>query len=397
MRPPVLFLEQQSWRAGGQRVLEDVLDALREDVEPLVAFPEDGPFAAALRNRNIETLLYPLGTYRPGRKSIGEMLEFAGRSLVCGLHLAPLIARRGIRLIYINGPRCLPAGVLAGRLTRTPSIFHLHRVLTRKTDLLIAARAATHVTRIVAVSLVGANPRLAGTTQVLYNPVHKPIAPNGLVSADSDPPTQIAPGAGPVVGMVGRITPQKGQRVLLRAAALLVERWPNLQVVIVGAPERDNSSDAAYLRELEYEVMRLGLANHIHWAGFQDNLDLYYRRFDMVAIPSIEAEGFSLVALEAARWGVPAVASRGGGVGEVVRDGVSGLLVVPGNEEALAQALDRVLGDPVLRARLVAGTRTTLDQRFSLETFRRTIGGIVSGLVAPKHGVAREKEIEARA
>lgn len=402
MKPPVLFLEQQAWRAGGQRVLEDVLDALVEDFEPLVAFPEDGPFAAALRARDIETLLYPLGIYRPGRKSWGEMVGFAGRSVACGLRLARVIARRGIRLIYINGPRCLPAGVLAARLTRTPSVFHLHRALTRKSDLLIAARAAAHVTKIVAVSeaaaasLVGANPNLASVMQVLYNPLRRPPSANSSVGADSRLPAQLSPGGGPTVGMVGRITPQKGQLVLLRATALLRDRWPSLQVVFVGAPEPGSARDATYMRELEAEVSRLGLVNNVHWAGFQENLDSYYSRFDVVAVPSIEPEGCPLVALEAAAWGVPAVASRGAGIEEVIRDGVSGLLVPPGDEKALARALERVLGDPALRAWLTAGTRTSLDQRFSPETFRRTIHEIVSGLVTPACGVAREKEIEAR-
>lgn len=402
MKVPVLFLDQQAWRAGGQRVLEDVLEALREDIDPIVAFPEDGPFAATLRSRGVETLFYPLGSYRPGRKSLGEMLAFPIRSLVCGLKLARVVTRRGIRLIYINGPRSLPAGVLAAGLTRTPSIFHLHRALTRRLDALITGRAAAHVTRILAVSqaaadsLVKTNPRLAGTTQVIYNPLRSPARTTSSALANAAP-SALPVASGPVVGMVGRITPQKGQLVLLRATALLRERWPNLQAVFVGAPEPGSARDVAYLRELNAEITRLGLGDNVHWAGFQENLDSYYTRFDAVAIPSIEAEGFSLVALEALAWGVPAVASRGGGIEEIIRDGVSGLLVPAGDEKALAAALARVLGDATLRIKLVAGTRTSLDQRFSPEMFRTAIRGIVTELVSPSREVPREKEIEARA
>ncbi len=398
MKLPVLFLDQQAWRAGGQRVLEDVLDALREDIDPIVAFPEDGPFAASLRSRGVETLFYPLGSYRPGRKSVGEMLAFPIRSLVCGLKLARVVTRRGIRLIYINGPRSLPAGVLAARLTRTPSIFHLHRTLTRRSDVLITGRAAAHVTRILAVSqaaadsLVRTNPHLAARTQVIYNPLRSPARTTSSELANAAPSA-----SGPVVGMVGRITPQKGQLVMLRATALLRESWPNLEIVFVGAPEQGSARDVAYLRELNAEITRLGLGDNVHWAGFQENLDSYYARFDAVAIPSIEAEGFSLVALEALTWGVPAVASRGGGIEEILRDGVSGLLVPPGDEKALAVALARVLGDAKLRTRLVAGTRTSLDERFSPEKFRTAIRGIISELASPSREVPREKEIEARA
>lgn len=402
MRIPVLFLDQQAWRAGGQRVLEDVLDALREDVEPIVALPQDGPFAAALRERNIETMTYPLGSYRPGRKSAGEMLAFPIRSLVSGLKLAQVVRQRGIRLIYINGPRSLPAGVLAARLTGTPSIYHLHRTLTRRSDVLITARAAAHVTRIVAVSqaaadsLVRTNPRLADKTQIVYNPLRPPARATGSPLA-GHAPSSLLFGSGPVVGMVGRITPQKGQLVLLRATALLRERWPHLQAVFVGAPEPASARDNAYLRELHSEVARLGLGGNVHWAGFQENLDPYYARFDAVAIPSIEAEGLPVVALEAAQRGVPVVASRGGGIEEIIGNGVGGLLVPPGDENALAAALGRVLGDARLRTGLLAGTRTSLDQRFSPETFRTAIRRVVSELASTSREASREKEIEASA
>ena len=401
MKPPVLFLDQQAWRAGGQRVLEDVLDALVEDFEPLVAFPEDGPFAAALRARDIETLLYPLGSYRPGRKSVGEMLGFAGRSVVCGLQLARLIARRGIRLVYINGPRCLPAGVLAARLAGCASLFHLHRTLTRKSELFLAARAARLAARIVACSqasadaLVSANPNLGSSMQVVYNPA-PPLSPKErrrcqLAARESPIPH------GPIVGFVGRFTPGKGLHVLLEASARLRARWPQIQIEMVGAPAPQNPGDASYVRKLKSRVVELGLGSNLRWVGYRADPGPWFARFDVLALPSVDnGDGVPMVALEAAQWGVPVVAARAGGIPEVVRDGVSGLLVPPGDEKALALALEHVLGDPALRARLAAGTCTSLDQRFSPETFRRTIHEIVSGLVSPACGVAREKEIEAR-
>ncbi len=78
MKQPILFLEQQSWRGGAERVLDEVLRALEPDFIPLVAFPEEGPYAAELQSRNIETFSFPLGRYRPGRKSLAEMAQFLG-------------------------------------------------------------------------------------------------------------------------------------------------------------------------------------------------------------------------------------------------------------------------------------------------------------------------------
>jgi hypothetical protein len=84
LRTPILIPEQQSYSGGAQCVLEVILDALREDFHPLVAFPEDGPFVNTLQDRNIETLLYPLGGYRRGCKSLVDMANFGAQSLYCG-------------------------------------------------------------------------------------------------------------------------------------------------------------------------------------------------------------------------------------------------------------------------------------------------------------------------
>ena len=401
MKPRVLFLDQQAWRAGGQRVLEDVLEALREDIDPIVAVPEDGPFAATLRSRSVETLFYPLGSYRPGRKSVGEMLGFAGRSLLCGQKLARVITGRGINLVYINGPRCLPAGVLAARLTGRPSLFHLHRTLTRKSELLLAGRAGRLATRIVACSqasadaLVKADPKLGSSMQVVYNPAPA-VSPEerrrGQVAA-----RELSGSGGPIVGLVARFTPGKGLHVLIEAAARLRAQWPQIQIEMVGAPDPQSPRDAAYVRQLEARAAELGLGSNVRWSGYHSDPGPYFAHFDVLALPSVDnGDGVPMVALEASQWGVPVVAARAGGIPEVVRDGVNGLLVPPGDEEALATALERVLGDPAFRARLVAGARTSLDHRFSPETFRSTIRGIVCGLLSDPCGVAREEEIEAR-
>src|SRR5215471_1951820 len=174
MKEAILVLEQQSTRAGGQRVLDEVLRALAPEFRAIVAFPEDGPYADELRQRNIETLLYPLGRYRSGRKSLADMAVFPARSLHCGLRLAQVIRASDAKLVYINGARALVAGIMAARLTGRPSLFHSHLTLTRATDIFLASRAARHTTKIVACSqttaaaLVRDDRELAAKTQVIY-------------------------------------------------------------------------------------------------------------------------------------------------------------------------------------------------------------------------------------
>jgi glycosyltransferase involved in cell wall biosynthesis len=193
---------------------------------------------------------------------------------------------------------------------------------------------------------------------------------------------------------VGRVTPQKGQMVLLRAAARLRDRWPDLRIVFVGDVESGNARDTAYLKELVATVAELGLGKHVHFAGYQVDPD--YACFDVLAMPSIDGgEGLPMVVLEAAARGVPVVASQVGGIPEVIRDGRSGFLVAPGDDRALAGGLTRVLGDAALRARLKSEARQILQERFSPEVFRRAISAIVAELVLPQQTSGKRVPIEA--
>ena len=201
-----------------------------------------GPFVAEIRRRGIETFLYPLGRYRSGRKSVADMASLPLRSMYCALLLAHIIRRRNIRLVYINGPRCLIAGALAARLAGIPSVFHLHLTMTRKADIFVAARAAKYVDRIVACSktaaaaLLACHPELNGTLQVIYNPVRRSVV-RAPCSLQTDPFEAHESNARDlVVGVVGRITPQKGHHVVLEAAAELARRGRNIRIVFVGTP-----------------------------------------------------------------------------------------------------------------------------------------------------------------
>lgn len=380
----ILFLEQQTTRAGGQRVLDEVLRALEPEFAPLVAFPGDGPYVDELRRRSIETLTYPLGRYRSGAKSLADMLAFPLRSAYCACQLARIIRQRDVRLVYINGPRTLVTGVLAARLTGRPSLFHLHMTMTRRTDLFVATRAAQRATRIIACSqtaaaaLIEQARHLEPKTQVIYSPVRQPVHPSPEGAAVEA--ARRRSGGAAVLGLVGRITPGKGHHVLLEAAARLAARGRDVELVIVGAPDPNCAEDEAYLARLRSLARARGLESQVRWTGYQTDPDPYYRTFDVLVMPSVVREGLGLVALEAMQWGVPVVGSRLGGILEIVKDGVNGLLFASGDSTALAETLDRLLRDSGWRARLAAGARVSVDERFSIETFRDRIREVLFGL-----------------
>jgi glycosyltransferase involved in cell wall biosynthesis len=373
----ILILEQQSWSGGAQRVLDVVLRSIEQDFEPVVAFPEKGPFSAALQERHIETPTLPLGQYPPGKKSYRDMMAFALRTLFCTAKIASIIHRKRISLVYINGPRCLPAGVTAAWLMRRPSLFHLHLILTQKSAIVLAKHCARHVTKIVACSdaaaesLLSADRRLVAKLDVFHNPTLERVRWVCLPVGHDVRADHIT------IGMVGRITEAKGHRVLFNALGRLPPEVRNkIRLIIVGAPADDCAKDLRYARGLEQYAKEIGLEN-ILWTGHREDVARYYASMDVLVQPSV-AEALPLAVLEALETGVPIIASRTGGIPEIVRNEFNGLLYSTGDEEELARSVERFVVDSSLRDRLRAGAQAPLDDRFSLATFTRNIRRAVS-------------------
>ena len=398
MRSTILFLEQQSWLGGAQRVLEATLDSIDGVYNAIVSFPEPGSFRAAVERRPIETIDVPIGSYAPGRKSLLQMAAFVCRSVYCGLKLAAFIRRKRIALLYINGPRCLPAGVLAAWLTGRPSIFHLHLILERPPDVYLARLCSRRVSRIVAcshaaaASLMGNDARLASKIQVLYNPIRR-SARAGVM------PFRVKDGRdGRVtVGVVGRITERKGHHLLLEAVGQLpASLRERIQLLVVGAAAPGCAADLQYVRFLNNEAARLGLQDQIVWTGHQTELASHFAAMDVMIHPAL-SEAMCIAILEALDSGTPVIAARTGGIPEIVQDGVNGLLVSVQDQKALAEALTLFLSSDQIRDRLRSGARQGVDQRFSMEVFssriRATIGEVcppsVTGEASFRAGLER--------
>ena len=161
----------------------------------------------------------------------------------------------------------------------------------------------------------------------------------------------------PVVLEVARLAEVKGQRTLLAALPRI-----DATAVFVG---RDLERGGAYETVLRAEADRLGVADRVVFAGHRDDVPALLAGCDVFCLPSTR-EGLPLVVLEAMAQRKPVVASAVGGTPELVVNGETGLLVPPGDAEALAQALIRVLEDPALASRLGNAGRERVVTEFSL-------------------------------
>lgn len=175
-----------------------------------------------------------------------------------------------------------------------------------------------------------------------------------------------------LVGALGNIRAPKGYDVLLSAAAKLRESGRDFSFVIVGEPDRPG----ALMRELEDLRARLDLTDRVTFLGFRSDTAHVLNSLDLFVLPS-RTEGFSLACVEAMACGLPIVATRSGGPVELLGPERAGVLVEPGDPDALARAILMVASDPQLSGELKQRARDAAVRRFSvsamLDAYERLI------------------------
>lgn len=174
-------------------------------------------------------------------------------------------------------------------------------------------------------------------------------------SAVMNPEVEFPPNA-IVAGVVGRLSPEKGQKIFVRALAKAREKDSRLYGLLLG--------DGQERECLEREVRMLGLEGKCLFAGYVRNPAPYYRSMDMQVLPSFK-EGMPNAALEGMAAGLPLIASRVGGVPEVVADGLTGILLPAGDEEALARTIVELAADPERARRMGEAGRIRVRAEFS--------------------------------
>jgi glycosyltransferase involved in cell wall biosynthesis len=201
----------------------------------------------------------------------------------------------------------------------------------------------------------GADP---AKVRVVYNGIPANRLDGVLSSAEARQMLGLAPDQ-PVVACVAHLSPKKGQIFLLQAVALLRERFPDLICLLAGEGEM--------AEQLQLQAVELGIKEQVRLLGFRRDVMSVMQASDVVVLPSIAKEGLGLVLVEAALLEKPAIGSNAPGIDEAVLDGVTGLLVPPGDAAALADSLAVLLDDAALRSQMGQAGRKRALQMFTQE------------------------------
>jgi glycosyltransferase involved in cell wall biosynthesis/O-antigen/teichoic acid export membrane protein len=361
-----LFVHQSSALYGSDRAL---LGAVRHWIahggRALVLLPAPGPLQAELVAAGAEVhALSRAGLLKLERASLGPRGLLALAASVTTLRplrrIDAVVAGRRIDLVHTQTLAVL-SGAWWARWRGVPHLWHVHEIVEQPSWLARALRhlLAAGADRVVcnahatAAWVLAEQPALRERLTVVWNSLDR--------QAHADPratsPARAArlPHGVLRIGVIGRINRMKGQAVLIDAAERLHgdARLPAFELVIAGdAPP----GQPQWQQRLQERVASSPLAPRTQLAGFVADVPALLATLDILVVPSTAPESFGLVALEAMAAGVPVVASRIGGLPEVLGEGAeaAGLLVPPGDARALAQALHGLLRDAAWRQRLGA-------------------------------------------
>ena len=339
----ILYLDTETFWRGGQEQLFSLMVGIRERG---YAVELAAPLRSPLVNRAGEA---GITTHNFSQRS-----ELSLRAV---WRLARILRLRKVDVIHYNTPRSLLAGKLAALLSGVSILVASRRVNFPLRFPFSRVKYNWFLDRVVTVSksiqrtLVQGGVRPERVT-VIYEGVDLP-------SIDQLPPTSVLPEkSGLVVGVVAHLSPEKGHLTVLKAAARLRERFPDVTYVFVGGGERRPM--------LEEWARALNVADRVLFTGFRKDSDAMMREFDVFCLASL-SEGLSSARLAAMAQTLPVVATRVGGIPELVSDGSTGLLVPAGRPEELAEALARVLSSSSLRRRMRAAGRQRVARHFTLE------------------------------
>lgn len=377
----VLFVDHAGVLGGAELSLLDLAAAFGPESETLLL--ADGPFRAALESRGVRVCVEALGALRHVRK---DTRLPAPAAFADAVRIARRVARRARphTMIYANSQKAFVVAAAAGLLARRPVVWHLRDILAAPHFSATNVRAAVTLANLRAARVI-ANSRAtaaaftaAGGRAALVRVVHNGIDPapfdrvTPAAAAAARASLGIPPGAF-VVALFGRLHPWKGQQVLLDA----LERLPFVHALFVGGPL---FGEEAFASALQAHAAKSGVAGRAHFLGFRTDVPELMRASDAIVHASVLPEPFGRVVVEGMLAERPVIATRAGGVTEIVDDETA-LLVPPNDARALASAIESLAADPARAARIAvlgaARARAEFGAAAMVRAVERALGDLL--------------------
>lgn len=329
---------------GGERYLADLSNSLAQDGHDI--------FVAAAPNAPLKNELPEI----PDDNILMVRMRHA-LDVSSARRLASFAQEKDIEIIHAHLARDYPLAALASKLSGVPFVLTRHVLFTLNPLHKLALR---HVGGVIAPSEAIADALLA---QKIF-PSAKITRINYGIDIEhfSSRENRRNEAARLTVGTIGHLAPIKGHDVFIRAAEIVLRKYPQTQFIIVG---EDKSASGKNRREIEELILRLDLKEKIRLTGWTDDVRPFLQQFD-VFVSAARAEAFGLVMPEAMIYEIPVIATRSEGAVQIIENEVSGILIPQEDAATMAQEIIKLLNSPERRAEIGTAGRRRVEENFSL-------------------------------
>lgn len=313
------------------------------------------------------------------------------RDLLALLEMRRIFAAERPDIVHTHSSKAGILGRLAAALAGVPAIVHTYHgfgfhdrqnAAVRTLYVLLERLCALVTTRLIFVSHANqgyaVRHRIRGASEGVV--IRSGVRLRDLPARVDAAALKTSAGIGrlsPVVVSIGNLKPQKNAGDLVAAAAKAAQRVPDAHFVFLGeGPQR---------RQMEAKVLALGLGGRFHFLGWRRDGAQWLAAADVFALTSLW-EGLPRALVEAMKTGLPSVCYATDGVQDILKDGVNGFLVEPGDVDAFAERLVRILTDESLRRRLGAAAAASIGPEFDIDGMVRSQESLYEGLLAARRG-----------
>jgi glycosyltransferase involved in cell wall biosynthesis len=376
----ILFLDQSGKLGGAELCLMDIAAPWRESC--LVALFADGPFKSLLDQQHIPAQVLTTQTIKARKEStLIQGLSSVGQIIPLILKVAHL--SRGYDLIYANTQKALVVGAIASALSRRPLVYHLHDILSLEhfspTNLKLAIALANRFATLVIANSKATESAFvaAGGNSKLVNVVYNGFEGKQFLDLKTHRTSlrqQLGLEHSFIVGQFSRLSPWKGQHVLIDALLHCPEDVTALFVGEALFGEQD------YATHLHQKVIELGLEHRVKFLGFRSDIPALMAACDLVAHTSTAPEPFGRVIVEAMLCQRPVVAAEAGGAMELVEHDQNGWLCPPRDSQQLAEIITTCRSQPEKTEAIAQQAQIQALQKFDVAKINQQIKQLLEQL-----------------
>ena len=339
---------------------------------PLVILPTDGVLVDELKKENIKVVVMPYPIMRRRYFNLKGLIQYASGMFEYTNKITKIAKEQRINLIHTNTAATLEGSFVSKKL-HIPQLWSIHEIIVSPkimytvTSKLIAKYSSITITDSKAVKdhLDASGYFKEDAVKVIYNGVDSNrFKPDNDCSYLYD--EWNIPKDAKIIGMMGRVNSWKGQADFLKAANIIMSKFPDVYTVFVGAAFEGEEWRE---KELANAIAQSPYKDRIINKGYRTDSEGIYKLYDVFVLPSTNPDPLPTVVLEAMATGKPIVGYKHGGVCEMVKDGYNGLLADVRNPEDLAIKIESLLEDNDKRTAMGKNSRKRLLEKFSIEAY----------------------------